>query len=310
MYVQQTTGHADEKMLTEGILLSEVVSLMFRLFDSVAYGTAPIATAKLWSLALLSLFPPTVVDNQAVIPPGMAPTKGSARSHSKPDCIIGRTMMLIMNTMQFTIGLAKLEQYHREHCGGGSKATQDDVDCYSLCFWFPSTISAQQLYHWVEPLVRVCKSTLKQERSKKFRARALRELSAWVSVDGTDGDGLGGACDSLDDSDGDESDVCDEGECADHDASMKASGSEHGPTATASGDDEVMGTTITAQDGDSQRLDVAIEPIMQVHKLRLEQSGYLGASVEMHLTEKFTQLARTLGEEQFSTLRCIADLKL
>jgi hypothetical protein len=42
----------------------------------------------------------------------------------------------------------------------------------------------------------------------------------------------------------------------------------------------------------------------------MEQSGYLGASVEMHLTEKFAQLARTLGEEQFSSLRCIADLEL
>jgi hypothetical protein len=162
----------------------------------------------------------------------------------------------------------------------------------------------------VEPLVRVCKSTLKQERNKKLRARAQRELNAWVSVDGTDGDGLGGACDSFDESDGDESDSGEEGECADYDASMKASGSEHGPAATAAGDDEVMGTTITAQEGDSQRLDVAVEPIVQVQKLRMEQSGYLGASVEMHLTEKFTQLARTLGEEQFSTLRCIADLQL
>jgi hypothetical protein len=307
MFVQQTTGHADDKMLTEGILLTEIVSLMFRLFDSVAYGTAPIATAKLWSLALLSLFPPTVLDNQPVIPPGMAPTKGSARNN-KPECIISRTMLMIMNTMQFTIGLAKLEQYNREHCGSGNKASQQEVDCYSLCFWFPSTVSAQQLYSWVDPLVRVCKITLKQERNRKLRAQAQREVSAWVSVGDSDGAGLG-ACDSFDEAD-DDSDENGDGESVDYDASMKASGSEHGLAATAPGDDEVMGSAITAQDGDSQRLDVSVEPIVQVHKLRMEQSGYLGASVEMHLTEKFTQLARTLGEEQFSSLRCIADLEL
>ena len=80
--------------------------------------------------------------------------------------------------------------------------------------------------------------------------------------------------------------------------------------ATEAEEDIVMGATITAQDGDSQRLDVAEEPIALVYRARMNQSGLLSASIATHITEKVMQLRKTLGEEQFSTLHCVAELNL
>jgi hypothetical protein len=299
MYVQRATGHADEKMLTEGILLVELANLMFRLFDSLAHGTAPSLQAKLWCLSLLTLYPPTMVNNKSVIPPGMtnASCKGSALSQ-KPDCIMGRVVLMLMQSLPFAMGRAKLEQYQREHC----RDRAESVDYFSLCFWCPSTLSPQQLYTWVEPMVKVCKGALVQERSRRAAQCTKRDLAAQIAIDGH-GDG---ALETGDDDDSDDED----GES--YEASMKASSSEHDDTTLTAA--AAVGTPtagpITAATGDAQVLDTAVEPIVEVHKLRMMQSGLLTASIEAHLTEKLSQLCRTLGEEQFSTLRCIADLGL
>jgi hypothetical protein len=289
-YVQHTTGQADEKMLTEGILITELVNLMFRLYDSLASSVAaPVFTAKLWCLALLSLLPPTMLANKAVVPPGMEANKDCTASH-RPECIMGRMMLLIMSTLQFTIGRAKLEQFQRSHC---HSHTAPPVDYFSLCFWFPSTLSAEQLYAWVAPIVEVCKGSLKQERSRRASQQMRRDVSALISATSED-DGS----DSQDEaSDSDSSD-----RAGSYDASMKDGGSEQ--------DEAAVGAAITAQEGDAQRLDVADEPIVLVHKARMEQSGLLTASLEAHLTQKFTQLCRTLGEEQFSSLTCVVELGL
>ena len=71
-----------------------------------------------------------------------------------------------------------------------------------------------------------------------------------------------------------------------------------------------MGAAVTAADGDSANLDICELPLLTLLRDRLTNSYILDASVETHLTYKFTQLSRTLGEQQFASLCCIADLGL
>lgn len=313
-HIQSTMDQpVSDSMLTESILLAEIVSLMFRLFDSLKYAPAPLYKTKIWALALLSLFPPTLVNNTVFIPPNAMPaSSGTGTVLAKPVCIIGRTMLMIMNTVQFTMGRAKLEQHLRENCPSSTQA----MDYRSVSFWFPSTVTAQQLYYWTEPILNICKGVLKEERSKKSRSRMLRQLSALLSG-GTSREGSVEIMAECQNSDSDDEDS--DSECSDHESdidnadalmSMKSSGSDLQEVSRADSLDAEMGVAITAQNGDSLQLDVPEAPIATVHRYRLQQSGLLTASMEAHLTEKLSQLCRTLGEEQFSTLRCIADLNL
>eukprot|EP00428_Durinskia_dybowskii_P066940 CAMPEP_0170363018 /NCGR_PEP_ID=MMETSP0117_2-20130122/4638_1 /TAXON_ID=400756 /ORGANISM="Durinskia baltica, Strain CSIRO CS-38" /LENGTH=1545 /DNA_ID=CAMNT_0010617467 /DNA_START=31 /DNA_END=4668 /DNA_ORIENTATION=- len=332
-FVQATTGCADQKILPDVILVAELVNLMFAMFNTLAYSPGSAFKSKLWCLGLLSLFPPTVLDNQPMAPPGTGlATHERTQPRRKPDCAIGRAMLMLMNSMQFNIGRARLEQYQRDHCnsagvGSGSsdssggvggvqgspaqeRKVSAGVDYFSVCFWFPSILTSEQLYNWVEPVVRVCKSALRLEKSKKYRARMREELMVLVSAGSENQVGLCAVGEDSDDDccDNDGDDDTEEGgrdgeensstEC---DVSMKATEAE---------EDVVMGATITAQDGDSQRLDVAEEPIALVYRARMNQSGLLSASIATHITEKVMQLRKTLGEEQFSTLQCVAELNL
>lgn len=307
-HIQSTTNQpVSDQLLTETILLAEIVSLMFRLVDSLKYGPAPQFKTKMWALALLSLFPPTLLNNAVFVPPNAAPT---SNAHSKPTCIIGRTMLMIMETVQFTLGRAKLEQHLRDNCPTYQQQQQQQrMDFRSVCFWFPSNVTAQQLYYWTEPILQICKGVLKEERSKKGRARMLRQLSALLGGGSSEGS-LDPMTDCYDNDDSDSSDSSSDCDCSDDEGpdaqmSMKSSGSD-----LDAEEGIEMGTFITAQTGDSLSLDVPEVPLLIVHRSRLRQSGLLSASVEAHLKEKLSQLCRTLGEEQFSTLHCIAELQL
>ena len=318
-YVIRQCGTKCDRILDEGIVMNEICGVMFNLFASIKCHTAPLFTSKLWSIALLSLLPPTMINNTT-----MHPTPSTTNPNDlsmKPDCLISRTMLKFLNSVHCRLGRAKLENYQRDRCSSTNSSNSSnipDVDYSSLCFWFPSVLSAQQVYYLVEPIVKVCKSVLKDERRKCHSSLMQRQLEELIkggsSESSSDNNNMNqlnmmlGGCSSTDssecsveeDSDSDDFDM----KCSGRYDNSSSGGNNNG------GDTVNMGGAITAADGDGANLDVCELPLLTVLRARLTDSYLLNASIEVHLTEKFTQLSRTLGEEQFANLGCIADLNL
>ena len=322
-YILQVSGACNQCILTETILLSELINLMFQLYEQLEYIPAPNFHKKLWNLALLSLFPPTIVDNMAVVPPYLPNTTPHNRKYNtttsnssttgsskqRPDCMMGRTMLMIMNTMNFTIGRAKLEQYQYDFCKShNSNTTSTTVDYYSLCYWFPSTLTTEHLYNWVAPLVRTCRESLKFERTEQYKAIIQYELHRLIHRDYEETENFSGF--STDSSSNRNSSGSSNSKNNDENSNIIHTIDQDIDITTTTTTTDTMTNTITIQDGDQLLLDCTIEPIVQLYYNRIKQSGILNATLHAHLTEKFSQLCRTLGEELFSQLECIAELDL
>ena len=325
-YVSQCTGTKCDKVLTEAILLQQIVGVMTNVHSSVKSHNAPLYTYKLWSLALLTLIPPTLINNAPLLSPMCGVQVGNTTSNTsstkglvaKPDCIFARIMLKLLNTVQCTFGKESLEQYQRDYCASHTN-TNDSLDYSTLSFWYPSTLSTEQLYGMVDSIVNMCKCTLKSERRKGHKDALSRQLKELLQ--GGSGEGLSMEtsnmgnmsemflhCDSSDSSDnsvgeedGNDTDSEDT-EC------MNCTSTKENTT-----DNTVelnMSTGITAAEGDAQQLDVCELPLRTVLRIRLTESYILNANVEVHLKEKCTQLRRVLGEEHYATLRCIPELSL
>lgn len=324
-YVSQCTGTKCDKVLTEAILLQQIVGVMTNVHGSAKSQTAPLYTYKLWSLALLTLIPPTLINNAPLLSPmsGVSNTNTNSNSTkglaSKPDCIFGRIMLKLLNTVQCTFGKECLEQYQRDYCNSHSTAPTTNLDYSTLSFWYPSTLSTEQLYGMVDSIVTMCKCTLKNERRKGHKDTLSRQLDELLQ--GGSGEGLSmetsqmGAmsemflhCDSSDSSD---SSVCDEdGNDSDSEDTECMNCTSTKEITTDNTVEVNMSAGITAAEGDAHQLDVCELPLRTVLRSRLTESYILNAKVEIHLKEKCTKLRRVLGEEHYATLRCIAELSL
>lgn len=329
-YVAQCTGTKCDKVLTEAILLQQIVGVMHSVHGTIKAHNAPLYTYKLWSLALLTLIPPTLINNAPLLSPigasntnNTSSTKGLA---TKPDCIFGRIMLKLLSTVQCTFGKECLEQYQRDYCNSHTTNSTSDsnLDYSTLSFWYPSTLSTEQLYGMVDSIVSMCKCTLKQERRKGHHAALLRQLDELLQ--GGSGEGLGtetshmgamsemflncGSSDSSDTNDDDEDDDNNNTDSEDTEC-MNCTSGKDSPNDNSTIELNVnMSAGITAAEGDAQQLDVCELPIRAVLHRRLTESYILNAKVEVHLKEKCTQLRRVLGEEHYATLRCVSELGL
>ena len=324
-YVSQCTGTKCDKVLTEAILLQQIVGVMTNVHSSVKSHNAPLYTYKLWSLALLTLIPPTLINNAPLLSPmgGVSNTTSNTNSTkglaSKPDCIFARIMLKLLNTVQCTFGKECLEQYQRDYCNSHTSTTNASLDYSTLSFWYPSTLSTEQLYGMVDSIVNMCKCTLKSERRKGHKDALSRQLDKLLQ--GGSGEGLSMEtsnmgnmsemflnCDSSDSSDNSVGEEDDNETDSEDTECMNCTSTKENTT-----DNTVelnMSAGITAAEGDAQQLDVCELPLRTVLRTRLTESYILNAKVEVHLKEKCTQLRRVLGEEHYASLKTIAELNL
>ena len=326
-YVSQCTGTKCDKVLTEAILLQQIVGVMTNVHSSVKSHNAPLYTYKLWSLALLTLIPPTLINNAPLLTPmgGVRNTTANTNSTkglaSKPDCIFARIMLKLLNTVQCTFGKESLEQYQRDYCSRHTVPPINDncLDYSTLSFWYPSTLSTEQLYGMVDSIVNMCKCTLKSERRKGHKDDLSRQLDELLQ--GGSGEGLSTETSNM----GNMSEMF--LHCDSSDSSDNSVGEEDGND-TDSEDTECMNCTstkenttdntvelnlsngITAAEGDAQQLDVCELPLRTVLRTRLTESYILNAKVEVHLKEKCRQLRRVLGEEHYASLKTLTELGL
>jgi hypothetical protein len=310
----------NQQCLTNTIVLHEIVQLMFKLLDALLYYPAPKATSKIWCLALLSLLPPTVVENKLFIPPvdlANCPFALKDSYSNEHVCVVSRTMMMLKSILQ--PALSKLEEHicpNAAALASAVAAEKQNIDYSIACFWYPSTLSADNLFELVEPLVSACKGSLKDERSKNSTQKMLRQFVEMVR---SSSESVGydvGACYSDDD----ESDENEEGESScDCDGEIENVFVSQEKTALNAKDGDTVLQNIVAaaalEFGDDTGGVLAVtnifaEPIVEVFARRIKGVGILDASIERHLTIKLTQLCRIVGEQKFCSLSCIGDLHL